>query len=340
MITPLATCINRPLRLGGRSIANRVVLAPMTQLGHIALRQLVDEFGGCGLMFSEMCSAVRVPTENRYRSEYFRWRNAEQDGLVCQIVGMDPDRMAAAARRVEKEGFFGVDLNFSCAAAAICRHNGGAALLKDPRRAGAIVAAVRQAVSIPVTVKFRTGWCDDPGYAVELACRFEDAGADALTFHPRVAPDRRSRPAKWDYIRRVKQQVGIPVFGNGDVVDQQDCLKMLRITGCDGVALGRIAVARPWIFAEWTGALQPDPDIYRRSALKLARLLTRHYDPQSALRRFRKFAFYFSGNFKFGHTLYTRILNAAGMAAVEIAVNQFFARGVQVMSRPNMNFFS
>ena len=121
--------------------------------------------------------------------------------------------------------------------AAVCKKQCGAALLRTPDIAEAIVAAVRKAVNIPVFVKFRTGWEDRPEGAVAMARRFEAAGADALTFHPRVAPDRRTRPPKWAYIAEVKSSVKIPVFGNGDVFDRADCERMIATTGCDGIAL-------------------------------------------------------------------------------------------------------
>jgi tRNA-dihydrouridine synthase len=174
--------------------------------------------------------------------------------------------MAAAAQRIETEGFFGIDINFGCSDVSICRQSCGAAILKAPDLAAKIVAAIRKSVSIPLFVKFRTGWKDDPQAAVDLAKRFEDAGADALTYHPRVAPDRRSRPPKWEYIGMVKQTVSIPVFGNGNVFDQQDCWNMLQTTGCDGVAIGRMAIARPWLFAEWSDGLKVDKKIYFETA--------------------------------------------------------------------------
>ncbi|MBI5894957.1 MAG: tRNA-dihydrouridine synthase family protein, partial [Desulfobacterales bacterium] len=245
--------ISRPLTIGRRTIAGRLVLAPMTLLGHVAFRHLLDELGGCALMFSEMCSGARIPTENRHTSSYFRWRDEEAGRLAIQILGSDGGRMAAAARRIEAEGLFGVDINLGCAVKEICKFNQGAALLKEPAAAAGLVRQVRQAVQCPLMVKFRTGWQDDPAIPVDLARRLEDAGADALTFHPRVAPDVRTRPARWEYIALVKAAVSIPVFGNGDVFDAQDCLKMLTTTGCDGVALGRLGIARPWSFAHWAG---------------------------------------------------------------------------------------
>lgn len=127
-----------------------MVLAPMAGIGHVAFRELIAEQGGCALLFTGMCSAKAVPHENPAISMVFRWRTRELPFTVCQIFGSDPDDMARAARRIEKEGFFGVDLNFGCSVAAICKKGCGAALLKTPDQAVRIVAAVRQAVDIPV----------------------------------------------------------------------------------------------------------------------------------------------------------------------------------------------
>jgi len=115
--------INTPLAIGNRVIPGRLVLAPMAGLTHVAFRELLDSYGGCGLMFTEMCSAKALPQENRYISPVFKWRDEELSHLVCQIFGSDADVMVAAAKRVEKEGFFGVDLNFGCSVAAICKKN-------------------------------------------------------------------------------------------------------------------------------------------------------------------------------------------------------------------------
>jgi nifR3 family TIM-barrel protein len=335
----LADILNRPLDIGNTSIEKRLVLAPMAFLGNVAFRQLVQNYGGYGLLFTEMCSAKRIPNENRQRSTYFRWRDAELSHLVCQIFGGDPINMAAAARRIEAEQFFGVDINFGCCEASICRQNCGAAILNTPDLAAKIVSEVRKAVSIPLFVKYRIGWKDNPRTAMDMARRFEDAGADALTFHPRMAPDRRSRPPKWEYIGMVKQAVTIPVFGNGDVFDQTDCLKMITTTGCDGVAIGRMAIARPWLFAEWTDGYQCGSEIYLESALRLAGLLEKYFDHPKALRRFKKFGFYFSANFKFGHTLFSTIQRAENMAEAKKNLQRFFELPLETVSRPNLNFF-
>jgi nifR3 family TIM-barrel protein len=333
----LPRLLNRPLSIGGRSLAGRLVFAPMTFLGHVAFRELLDGFGGQGLMVSEMCSARTVPSENRFVSNYFRWRDEELPRLACQIVGNDPERMAAAARRIEAEGFFGVDVNFGCSTGAVCRQNCGAALLREPEAAGRIVERIRRAVRIPVTVKFRTGWQDDPAAAVRMGRVFEDCGADALTFHPRVAPDRRARAPKWEYIGRLKQALRIPVFGNGNVFDAGGCLRMLRQTGCDGVAIGRIAIARPWTFAEWTRGFTPGADIHATTAARLLELTARHFEEKAAVRRMRKFIQYFAANFRYGHSLYSRVQNADSLAEIRAVLNAFFATPPELTASPNMN---
>jgi tRNA-dihydrouridine synthase B len=339
MESSLPSRLNRPLAIGPTRIARRLVLAPMTFLGNIAFRELLSGFGGYGLLFGEMCSARRIPHEIHTGSAYFCWREAERQHLVMQLFGADPTAMAAAARIVEENGLFGVDLNFGCSVATICKQRCGAALLKTPDLAARIVEAVRRAVSIPVFVKFRTGWRDDPAVPVDLARRFASAGADALTFHPRVAPDRRARPPRWDYIRQVKNAVTIPVFGNGDVFNEADCLRMLETTGCDGVAIGRMAIARPWIMARISGLYSDDADIYRRTALTLLDLMQRHFDTHRALRRYKKFALYYSANFKFGHSFYKRICNSPDLEALRHEVETFFSRSPETVTRPNMNFF-
>ena len=338
MNTSLPELLGRPLSVGGREITNRLVLAPMTYLGHVAFRHLLDEMGGCGLLFSEMCSAARIPHENRHKSSYFRWRDEEAGRLVVQILGSDPERMAVAAERIESEGLFGVDINLGCSIKEICKYNQGAALLKDPSAAARLVARIRRAVNCPLFVKFRTGWQDDPRLPVDLARRLEDAGADALTFHPRVAPDVRNRPAKWEYIASVKAAVGIPVFGNGDVFDADGCLRMLQTTGCDGVALARIAIARPWSFAQWTGGNTFPKQVYLDTVLRLIELLEHYFDAVRALRRFKRYGAYLAANFAFGNTLFNGIRNADDMAAARQVAIDFLHGGPSLLKRPNMNF--
>lgn len=327
---------NRPIRVGRAVIPKRLFLAPLSKLGNVAFREMISDFGGFGLLFSEMSGSRGVASGGGPAYSGFMWRKEELPHLVCQLYGDEPEVMARAAERVAAEGFMGVDINFGCAVAVVCKHNCGAALLKDPIRAGRIVSAMRKAVSIPIFVKYRTGWQDDSSAAVDMARRFADEGADALTFHPRVAPDRRSRQPKWAYIGKVKSAVSIPVFGNGNVFDLRDCEKMVSETGCDGVALGRLAVARPWTFAQWTDGFAPDNFVYQRCALAFIDLLLKYFDAPTAMRRYYNFAAYFAANFKFGHTFFSLVHRAKTIEALRIAVSAFFETAPEIAARPHI----
>ncbi len=326
--------------IGGKVVHGRLALAPMSKLGHVAFRELLAGYGGYGLLFTEMCSARALPSANPKHSPCFRWRDQELDHLICQIFGSEPQDMLLAAQRVQEEGFLGVDINMGCSVSGICKHGCGAALLEQPDRAVAMVRAVRRAVSIPVCVKYRTGWKDDPALAVDLARQFQDAGADCLTFHPRVAPDRRSRPPKWEYIARVKQAVSIPVLGNGNVFTLEDCINMVQQTGCDGVALGRIAIARPWIFAQWTGRFDPGPQVFQKAALQLVDHLETHFGPEKGFVYFKKYSQYLAANFVYGHTIWPRLWKGGSLSEVKKSVQEVLHPCPLVSSRPSLYMFT
>jgi hypothetical protein len=167
----------------------------------------------------------------------FRWSEGELPHLVCQVAGATPEEMVPAARRVQECGFFGFDINMGCSVSGIVKKNAGAGLLRDPDAALRVVEAVRRTISIPLFIKFRTGWSPDIEPAAKLAKQFENAGADCLVFHPRVAPDKRTRPPVRHHIKAIVDAVSIPVFGNGDVITDRDCLEMLETTGCAGNGL-------------------------------------------------------------------------------------------------------
>ncbi len=331
---PFVESLNRPLVIGSRTIPNRLVLAPLSKLGNMAFRELVAGFGGFGLLFSEMNGARAVRHDVPGQGGGYQWRTEELAHLVCQIFDNDPDTMSAAAVKIADRGFFGVDINFGCSVAAVCKRGAGAALLKTPDLAVAIVAAVRAAVKIPVFVKYRTGWEDRPEQAVLLAKRFEAAGADALTFHPRVAPDRRTRPPRWEHIAAIKAAVTIPVFGNGDVFSAEDCRRMMTQTSCDGVALGRMALARPWVFAQWSFGKQFPKEIYHTTAHDYARLLDQHFAPTAAQRRFNRFMSYYCANFRFGHALYAAVSRHENLKDAVAAFDRFYKKSPETVARP------
>ncbi len=336
----LSNYLAQSITIKKRVVSPNIVLAPMAGLGHIAMRQLISEYGGFGLLFTGMCSAKAVPHENPNVSQVFQWRKEELPYLVCQIFGSEAESMAKAAQRIEKEGFFGVDLNFGCSVAAICKKGSGAALLKNPILSSKIVSEVKDAVDIPVFAKFRTGWKNDPGFAVDIARRFEDAGADALTFHPRVAPDRRSRPPQWHIIKLVQQAVDIPVFGNGNLYEKTDGLKMFEQTQCQGLSIGRMAIARPWLFAQWSNGLTPDDTIFYDTAIRYTQLLTDHFEDFFAIKFLKKYLPYFFAYFKFGHQILKQLMLSSTMEEARNNLNSIFQTDPETLSRPNQNLFS
>lgn len=336
----LQNFLRAPLEIGSRTVDARLALAPMAGLGHVAFREILDGYGGYGFTVTEMCNARAVPRENRETSPVFRWRDAEAATLVCQIFGGDPDDMAAAARRIHAENLLGVDINMGCSVAGICKKGYGAALLKEPERAVAIVRAVREAVACPVMVKFRTGWENSSVSAVELARRFEDAGADLLTFHPRVAPDRRSRPPRWEHIRDVVRAVSIPVFGNGNVFTQNDCLRMLDSTGCAGVAVGRMAIARPWLFRQWTTDWDVPETIYLDTALAVIESIWKWFEPTRAIKMYKKYAVYLAANFVYGHSLWPELVRGDTRDAMTANARRVLGALPRVTETPNIFLFT
>ncbi|NCC24342.1 MAG: tRNA-dihydrouridine synthase family protein [Deltaproteobacteria bacterium] len=313
----------------------------MAGLTHIALRQVIDSFGpGRALLWTGMCGANALPSTRPALSTSFSWRPEELPHLCCQILGSEPEAMARAAIRVQDEGFFGVDVNMGCSVSQVCRFGAGAALLRDPNRALAIVEAIRRAVSIPLFVKFRTGWTDDPIPAVDLARRLEDAGVDALVFHPRIAPDRRTRPPRWAHISLVRRAVSIPVIGNGNVFSAEDCLRMMDETGCHGVSLGRLAVARPWTFALWLDGANPGPNPWLTSTLALLDALAEHFGEKDAVRIYLGHLPYIAANFVFGHSMLSRLRKGHTVDELRTAAHLVLDPAPEVSLRPSTFLFT
>jgi len=250
-----------PLTIGDVEVSPPILLAPMAGVTDDIFRSLAAA-NGAGMVTTEM-----VSVEGLRRSQPTTWKLCTQDAplsvpLAVQLFGREPGAIAQAAGMLEANGVRVVDINAGCPVKKVAKQGAGASLLRDPDHLARIVESVKQAVSIPVTVKLRIGWNQETINVVEVAQRLESAGADALSIHGRTAVQLYSGTADWSWIQNAKRAVKIPIIGNGDVSSPGSATRMMLETGCDGVMIGRASVGNPWIFAaiatKW-GFLPPVP---------------------------------------------------------------------------------
>lgn len=237
-----------PIWIGGVPVDSRGVLAPLAGITNLPFRLLARE-AGCGLVYSEMVSANGL-VHNSPKTRNLLARHPHEGPLAIQIFGAEPDMMAEGARQVAAAGADILDINFGCSVRKVVRTGSGVALMADLDRSAAILRAVRAAVSIPLTLKIRSGWDATGQQALALARIAEDCGADAIAVHPRTAKQGFRGRADWSLIARVKETVAIPVIGNGDVITPADAVRMRNETGCDLVMIGRAVIGRLDLFRQ------------------------------------------------------------------------------------------
>lgn len=247
-------------------ISPATVLAPMAGVTDTVFRRFIRDLGGCGLIMTEFTSADGVLRAKDKKAKRYLHFYEDEHPISAQLFGSNPQVMAEAARIVEGLGFDLVDLNLGCPAKKVVKCNGGSGLLRDLPSISSIFEAVRKAVTIPFTVKFRAGWNDEEIVCVELAKMAENCGLSAVALHARTREQGYSGNARWEWIEAVKDAVRIPVIGNGDIRTPEDACAMVAATGCDAVMIGRTAPANPWIFrqiaqyGDWLRSSDPDTD--------------------------------------------------------------------------------
>ena len=256
---------DKPFQIGKHIMDNRVVLAPMAGICNSAFRLTVKEFGA-GLVYAEMISDKGIVHKNE-RTMNMLYIDERENPLSLQIFGGNKETLVEAAKYVDQNTTADIiDINMGCPVSKIIKCEAGAKMLLDPDKIYEMVAAVVDNVKKPVSVKMRTGWDLDHLFAVENAQAVERAGGSAVAVHGRTRVQMYEGHADWDIIRQVKENVKIPVIGNGDVETPQDAKRMLEQTGVDGVMIGRAALGDPWMIyrtVEYleTGELKPEPSV-------------------------------------------------------------------------------
>ncbi|ACN14015.1 Dhs2 [Desulforapulum autotrophicum HRM2] len=235
------------MKIGDLEIRGRTVLAPLAGITNLPFR-IIAKGCGCTLVCSEMVSAKGLEFNSEKTVQLLRTDACERPVSV-QIFGAEALSMANAARWIAERNVADIiDINFGCSVKKVARTGAGVALMKDMDNARAIIRAVRRAVSMPFTIKIRSGWDSSASQAFDIARMAEDNGVDAIAIHPRTAAQGFRGRADWSMIARLKEMLTIPVIGNGDITTPEQGVAMIQETGCDGVMVGRAAMGNPFIF--------------------------------------------------------------------------------------------
>ena len=290
----------RVMKILNREIKGYAALAPMAGVADRAMREICEKYGAAYAV-GELTSAKALTLGDKKSTVFL-----ERGNLSCfanQLFGGETETMAAAAKIAESFNPDFIDINMGCPAPKVANNGGGSSLLRDPALVGKIVRAVKDATTLPVTVKIRTGWDNDSINAVEIAKICEANGADAITVHGRTRAQMYAPPVNVDIIKSVKDNVKIPVIANGDITDGISAKAMYEATGCDFVMVGRGAMGTPWVFDKINaymekGVLLPDPPLEKRLQIMMEQLnlMKRYKSERTVLLEARKHvAWYLKG---------------------------------------------
>ena len=289
------------MKIGNLNLDNRVFLSPMAGVTDLPFRLICKE-QDCGMLYTEMVNAKALCYDDQNTKKMLKIEE-EEHPVAIQIFGSDPEYMGGAAKILNSYTNEILDINMGCPAPKVVKNGDGSALLKNPELAAKVLKAVVGNSEKPVTLKIRKGWDDTCINAVEIAKIAEDCGISAIAIHGRTREQYYSGKADWDIIRQVKENVSIPVIGNGDVFEVEDAINMLNQTNCDAIMIGRGAQGNPWIFKRinhymQTGEILPEPTLEEKinTAKKHLKLAVEEHGEYVAVREMRKhIAWYLKG---------------------------------------------
>ncbi|HSE80831.1 MAG TPA: tRNA dihydrouridine synthase DusB [Gaiellaceae bacterium] len=329
----MAVDIQSSWHIGAVEIPTRVVLAPMAGVSVQAFRRQGRRFGA-GLVCSEMVSCAGLSHGNERTLGYLRIARDESP-LAVQIFGSEPTVMAEAARMVEDAGADIVDVNFGCPVRKVTKTGAGATLLEDPERASAIVSSVAEAVSVPVTVKMRRGLANGSRDALEVGPRLVEAGAAALTLHPRSAKQMYTGVADHSLTAELVERVGVPVIASGDVTSRGRAQHLLDETGCAAVMVGRAAQGNPWAVGEIAGLADGEPgraEVIAELVLFM-RATVAELGEQRATGFLKKFYGWYLGRGRFPRQFKQELVQLATLAEVEARLFAAAPGAVEALAR-------
>ncbi|HEX8089971.1 MAG TPA: tRNA dihydrouridine synthase DusB [Blastocatellia bacterium] len=317
------------LNIGNVRITPNLVLAPMAGVTDSSFRRLIKELSGVGLIVTEFISVEGI-TRGNMRTHRMMKFLPEERPLSIQIFGYDDDRMVAAAEIIQEVGADIVDINCGCPAKKVVKGGGGSSLLRDLPQLEKILRRVRRAVSIPLTMKIRTGWDDSSINAIEVARLIEDCGGNMVAIHGRTRMQGYSGRANWDVIAAVKRAVAIPVIGCGDIITASQAIDRLKETGVDAVMIGRGAVANPWIFRQ-TAELMRGETVYEPPLEEKQRVLHRYYDllrdemhERALAGKLKQMCGYFTHGLAGGARLRERVFHSQSVSEIYHHIDEYF----------------